>query len=131
MAGRGTDIILGGNPEGLSQLAMLRLVYRRLAPVASDPLANARAPPRFGHEEDAVAEAAASGALGVPRLPLEVFGDYDVENPLRISPRGAAQAAAGLPHDLHMALLGALLIAHSQGQAAAAEARRGNPEALK
>ncbi len=30
MAGRGTDIILGGNPEGLTKLALTRLVYRRL-----------------------------------------------------------------------------------------------------
>ncbi|GBF93826.1 pre translocase subunit [Raphidocelis subcapitata] len=133
MAGRGTDIILGGNPEGLSQLAMLRLVYRRLAPpAAADPLARARAraPPRMGHEEDAVAEASALGALGVPRLPLAVFDDYDIENPSRIPPRSTSEAAAGLPRDLHMALLGALLIAHTQGQSAAAEARRGNPEAL-
>ncbi len=30
MAGRGTDIILGGNPEGLTRQALMRLVYRRL-----------------------------------------------------------------------------------------------------
>ncbi len=30
MAGRGTDIILGGSPEGLTQLVLLRLVYRPL-----------------------------------------------------------------------------------------------------
>ncbi len=30
MAGRGTDIILGGNPEGLTRLALMRLLYRRL-----------------------------------------------------------------------------------------------------
>eukprot|EP00878_Enallax_costatus_P032914 GHUV01036256.1.p1 GENE.GHUV01036256.1~~GHUV01036256.1.p1 ORF type:complete len:146 (-),score=19.39 GHUV01036256.1:336-773(-) len=28
MAGRGTDIILGGNPEGLTQMGLLRLIYR-------------------------------------------------------------------------------------------------------
>jgi hypothetical protein len=28
MAGRGTDIILGGNPEGLTRMGLLRLVYR-------------------------------------------------------------------------------------------------------
>lgn len=28
MAGRGTDIILGGNPEGLTKLGLLRLVFR-------------------------------------------------------------------------------------------------------
>jgi hypothetical protein len=73
MAGRGTDIILGGNPEGLAQLALLRLVYRRLAPVAHG------APPGAapGHEEDDVAAAAAAGALGVPRIPLGVFDLYD------------------------------------------------------
>jgi preprotein translocase subunit SecA len=30
MAGRGTDIILGGNAAGLAKLALLRLVYRHL-----------------------------------------------------------------------------------------------------
>lgn len=28
MAGRGTDIILGGNPEGLARMGLLRLIYR-------------------------------------------------------------------------------------------------------
>jgi preprotein translocase subunit SecA len=28
MAGRGTDIILGGNPQGLARMGLLRLVYR-------------------------------------------------------------------------------------------------------
>lgn len=28
MAGRGTDIVLGGNPEGLTQMGLLRLIYR-------------------------------------------------------------------------------------------------------
>eukprot|EP00879_Flechtneria_rotunda_P006052 GHRR01006365.1.p1 GENE.GHRR01006365.1~~GHRR01006365.1.p1 ORF type:complete len:696 (+),score=226.05 GHRR01006365.1:193-2088(+) len=28
MAGRGTDIILGGNPEGLTRMGLLRLIYR-------------------------------------------------------------------------------------------------------
>lgn len=32
MAGRGTDIILGGNAEGLAQLALMRLVLKRLLP---------------------------------------------------------------------------------------------------
>jgi hypothetical protein len=71
MAGRGTDIILGGNPEGLAQLALLRLVYRRLAPPAREGSAGP------GHEEEDVAAAAAAGALGVPRLPLDVFDPYD------------------------------------------------------
>ena len=35
MAGRGTDIILGGTPEGLTKLALMRLVYRRLLKGAS------------------------------------------------------------------------------------------------
>lgn len=29
MAGRGTDIILGGNPQGLARLGIMRVVYRR------------------------------------------------------------------------------------------------------
>ncbi|KAI8472415.1 MAG: SecA DEAD-like domain-containing protein [Monoraphidium minutum] len=123
MAGRGTDIILGGNPEGLSQLALLRLVYRRLAPAAHMP------PAAPGHEEDAVAAAAAAGGLAVPRLPLDAFEAYDADNPSDILPRSAAGAARGLPRDLHMALLGAILLAHTQGQAAAAAARAGDPQA--
>ncbi|KIY95062.1 preprotein translocase subunit SecA [Monoraphidium neglectum] len=125
MAGRGTDIILGGNPEGLSQLALLRLVYRRLLPRATAPRA------RPGHEEDAVAAAAAAGALAVPHLPLDVFDAYDADDPSSILPRTAAAAGAGLPRDLHMALLGALLLAHTQGQGAAADARAGNPRAQR
>ncbi len=34
MAGRGTDIILGGSPEGLTQLGLMRLLYRRLMKVS-------------------------------------------------------------------------------------------------
>lgn len=30
MAGRGTDIILGGSAEGLTKLLLLKLVYKRL-----------------------------------------------------------------------------------------------------
>ncbi len=30
MAGRGTDIILGGSPEGLTHHALLRLIFRRV-----------------------------------------------------------------------------------------------------
>jgi hypothetical protein len=30
MAGRGTDIILGGSAEGLTQLVLMRLIYRQL-----------------------------------------------------------------------------------------------------
>lgn len=29
MAGRGTDIILGGNPEGLTKLGLMRLILRQ------------------------------------------------------------------------------------------------------
>jgi len=127
MAGRGTDIILGGNPEGLSQLALLRLVYRRLS--SSTHRASPEASP--GHEEESLAAQAAGGAIAVPRLPLDVFDDYDVNEVSDIVPRTAAKAAAGLPRDLHIALLGALLLAHTQGQAAAAEARAGNPHAQR
>ncbi len=67
----------------------------------------------------------------VPRLPLDIFDAYDLDDPAQIAPRTAVQAAAGLPRDLHMALVGALLLAHTQGQAAAAEARAGNPQARR
>ncbi|KAF8056765.1 SECA2 [Scenedesmus sp. PABB004] len=35
MAGRGTDIILGGNPEGLTRMGLLRMVYRHARAGAS------------------------------------------------------------------------------------------------
>ena len=127
MAGRGTDIILGGNPEGLSQLALLRLVYRRLSPAAhmmgdggdGDAAAAAAA---ATHEEDEIAATAAAGGIAVPRLPLAVFDPYDAPDPVKIAgaPRSPDQIAAGLPRELHLALLAAVLLAHTQGQAAAA-----------
>jgi preprotein translocase subunit SecA len=87
MAGRGTDIILGGNPEGLTQLGLLRLIFGRLLGPNS-------------------AEASA-----IPRMPLDVFEVYDRREVGMIGLRDEHERTHGLPLELHTALVGAILLA--------------------
>jgi preprotein translocase subunit SecA len=97
MAGRGTDIILGGSAEGLAQSALMRLLYRRLLMAAAgvpcggpgeggeggagaaaaagaflpDALLDALEP------STAVEASAAADARAIPPLPLPELGAYD------------------------------------------------------
>ncbi|KAF8056768.1 secA [Scenedesmus sp. PABB004] len=108
MAGRGTDIILGGNPEGLTRMGLLRMVYRRLLPRL--------APCRVDAAGGAEARAASCELDALcPALPLDVFAAYDAAAVADIQPRSAAQAAAGLPRELHLALLAAMMLAELGG----------------
>ncbi|GLI70720.1 hypothetical protein VaNZ11_015744 [Volvox africanus] len=87
MAGRGTDIILGGNPEGLTKLALMRLVYRRL----------------LKQEERET----------LPMLPLSQLDPYDTDDVgalSRISYSTPEAPHAGLPRPLHEVLSTAILI---------------------
>ncbi|GLC77083.1 hypothetical protein PLESTF_001882400 [Pleodorina starrii] len=87
MAGRGTDIILGGNPEGLTKLALTRLVYRRLL-----------------KEEERET---------LPTLPLSQLDPYDTDDfgALTRIPYSTPEAPhAGLPRPLHEVLSTAILI---------------------
>ncbi|GIL60073.1 hypothetical protein Vafri_14736 [Volvox africanus] len=87
MAGRGTDIILGGNPEGLTKLALMRLVYRRL----------------LKQEERET----------LPMLPLSQLDPYDTDDVgalTRISYSTPDSPHAGLPRPLHEVLATAILI---------------------
>jgi preprotein translocase subunit SecA len=97
MAGRGTDIILGGNPEGLTQLCLLRLLYSRLLPGTSPD------------------------AASIPHLPLEVFDAYDQQEVERIGVRSVEEVRVGLPRNLHLALLGAILLMTTHVEAAKEE----------
>ncbi|KAG2432243.1 hypothetical protein HXX76_009162 [Chlamydomonas incerta] len=86
MAGRGTDIILGGNPEGLTKLALMRLVYRRLLK--------------------------ADERETLPAVPLPPLDPYDTDDFTAITsiPFATPDAPhAGLPRPLHEALATAIL----------------------
>ncbi|WIA41723.1 hypothetical protein OEZ86_009068 [Tetradesmus obliquus] len=111
MAGRGTDIILGGNPEGLTRMGLLRLVYRRLMP----RLEACFVEPAAGGAE-AQAATCELDAL-CPAMPLDVFEVYDVSSVSEIKARSPAEAASGLPRDLHLALLAAMMLSEVGGTA--------------
>lgn len=93
MAGRGTDIILGGNPEGLTQLGLMRLVYRRLL---SNPV-----------EADSISPMPLGEIFGM----AEIFEMYDVKF-YDIKARSGLEQEEGLPKDLHMELLATISFAH-------------------
>ena len=93
MAGRGTDIILGGNPEGLTQLCLLRLIFSRLLHSSSPD------------------------AASIPQLPLDVFDVYDQQEVAKIGVRSEEEARVGLSRNLHLALLGAILLMTTHVQA--------------
>ncbi|KAG1663910.1 hypothetical protein FOA52_002673 [Chlamydomonas sp. UWO 241] len=96
MAGRGTDIILGGNPQGLARLVLMRLVYRRLLSDAEE-------------------------AAGVPMMPLQEFDVYDspegsdLQSALSAYPSVEEHASLPedlqLPRDLHLNLLRSVMLA--------------------
>ncbi|GAX81593.1 hypothetical protein CEUSTIGMA_g9021.t1 [Chlamydomonas eustigma] len=143
MAGRGTDIILGGSPRGLTRLVLMRLVYRRLLADVGE-------------------------AVSVPVMPLKYFDIYDSltapptptsSNPSSsISTTGSSNSGASfdsnsslldtegvpllasypqasdfvrlpetlkLPQDLHSALLGSVMLAAAKRSAADAAAGSG------
>ena len=74
MAGRGTDIILGGNSQGLTRLALMRVVYRRL----------------LGDAEE---------ARSVPTFPLDEITPYDAR-PTQMMSQQQGQGQQGAPIDI-------------------------------
>jgi hypothetical protein len=54
-------------------------------------------------------------------MPLDVFEVYDVSSVSEIKKRSPAEAAAGLPRDLHLALLAAMMLSEVGGTALAGE----------
>ncbi|KAG2446977.1 hypothetical protein HYH02_008131 [Chlamydomonas schloesseri] len=103
MAGRGTDIILGGNPEGLTKLALMRLVYRRLLK--------------------------ADERETLPAVPLPPLDPYDTDDFTAITsiPFSTPDAPhAGLPRPLHEALATAILTSIALSPAGMAAATTAN-----
>ncbi|GFR45078.1 hypothetical protein Agub_g6453, partial [Astrephomene gubernaculifera] len=93
MAGRGTDIILGGNPEGLTKLALMRLLYGRLL--------------------------RASERRTLPSVPLSQLDPYDTDDfaaLTRIPHATPDHPHAGLPRPLHEVLSTAILISFAAVQ---------------
>ncbi|KAL6754297.1 SecA DEAD-like domain-containing protein [Haematococcus lacustris] len=97
MAGRGTDIILGGSPEGLTKMALLRLVYRHMM---------------TDEESELLAPLPAQLQSG----PLGAYDCDDLQQALQAVSQGAdsGQQGAGLPLPVYTALAAAMLLAHSE-----------------
>lgn len=116
MAGRGTDIILGGNPEGLTRMALKRYILRRLIPGLNP------APQSLPGGAEPTAALSYLDRL-CPPMPLDVFRVYDVSEVSQVKPRTAEDMATGLPRDLHLALLAAAMLAELLGNGLPAEQR--------
>lgn len=69
------------------------------------------------HASQQAAAAAAPPPLDAlcPAMPLDVFSMYDVAAVADVQPRTQEQVAAGLPRDLHLALLSAMMFAEMGG----------------
>lgn len=51
-----------------------------------------------------------------PAMPLDVFNIYEVKDVQDIKPRTAEDQQLGLPHELHLALLAAIMLAQVGGK---------------
>lgn len=105
MAGRGTDIILGGSAEGLTKMLLLKLVYKRLmedeeaSSLPLLPLLLSSGPLSVFDTSD-VEEAQAGGVLGAVNQRLQRFEEMGAEM---------------LPDELHRELLAPVLLAALEG----------------
>ena len=124
LSGRGTDIILGGSPKGLTRLVLMRLIYRRLLADAEEAEAVPLMPLSFFDAYDCTAAAPppSSAPSAVPSLAsLPQLSSYPRASDFEDLPE-----TLRLPRDLHAALLGSVMLAAAKRLSAeAAEHRRG------
>ncbi|KAF5842425.1 SecA DEAD-like domain-containing protein [Dunaliella salina] len=122
MAGRGTDIILGGSAEGLTKMLLLKLVYKRLMQdeeASSLPLLPLllSSGPLSVFDTSAFEEAQAGGVMGAVNQRMQRFEEVGAEM---------------LPDELHRELMAPVLLAALEGDKLRKQATKaaGAPQSL-
>ena len=121
MAGRGTDIVLGGNAAGLCRSYLERLLFPQLSP-GSDEAADALAPdPMATVRTSTKSEASARAAAGLARVVAEA------DQALPVAPEAVVDLVASAVEHAEALARGGAVRAAAETAARAEEAKQGGP----
>ncbi len=121
MAGRGTDIVLGGNAAGLCRSYLERLLFPQLSP-GSEEAADALAPdPMATVATSDKAEASARAAVGLARVVAEA------DQALPVSPEAVAELVASAVEHAEALARGGAVRANAELAARREEEKQGGP----
>ena len=121
MAGRGTDIVLGGNAAGLCRSYLERLLFPQLSP-GSKEAADALAPdPMATVKTSDKAEASARAAIGLARVVAEA------DQALPVSPEAVAELVASAVEHAEALARGGAVRANAELAARREEEKQGGP----
>ena len=121
MAGRGTDIVLGGNAAGLCRSYLERLLFPQLSP-GSEEAADALAPdPMATVKTSDKAEASARAAVGLARVVAEA------DQALPVSPEAVAELVASAVEHAEALARGGAVRANAELAARREEEKQGGP----